>query len=68
MEVLARGSEEEAEPAGGQTIKPRADNTVEDELIEIVTMLKGNKTMGEAHDDVQIEGIGGDVPPHVHKI
>ena len=41
---------------------------MEDELIEIVTMLTGNKTIGDAHDDVQFEGIGGDVPPHVHKI
>ena len=40
---------------------------MEDGLIEIVTMLKGNKTMGDAHDDVQFEGIGGDVPLHVHK-
>ena len=31
-------------------------------------MLKNNKTMGDAHDDVQLEGIGGDAPPHVHKI
>ena len=23
--------------------------------------------MGGAHDDVQFEGIGGDVPLHVHK-
>ena len=31
-------------------------------------MLKNNNTMGDAHDDVQLEGIGGDPPPHVHKI
>ena len=36
-----------------------ADNTVGDGLIEIVTMLKENKTMSDAHNDV---------PPHAHKI
>ena len=69
-EVLARGREEEGEPADGQAIMPCADNTVEDGRNEIVTMLNDNKTVGYAHNDVQFEGIGGDVPPqpHVHKI
>jgi hypothetical protein len=36
---VARGREEEANPADQQTIKPNADNTGEDGLIEIVTLL-----------------------------
>ena len=52
--------EEEANPANGQTIKPYADNTVEDGLIDIVSM-------GDAHVDAQFEGIGRDVPLHGHK-
>ena len=67
-EVLARGREKEGEPADGHAIRPRADNTVEDGLNKIVTMLKDNKTVGDAHNDVQFEGNGGDIPPHVHKI
>ena len=56
-EVLGR--EEEEEPADEQAIRPRADNTVGDGLIEIVTMLKENKPMSNAHNDV---------PPHAHKM
>ena len=40
---------------------------MEDGLIKIVTLLKDNKTMGDAHDDAQFEGIGGDVPLYAHK-
>ena len=31
-------------------------------------MSNDNKTMGDAHDDVQFERIGGEVPLHVQKI
>jgi hypothetical protein len=67
-EVLARGRKEGGEPADGQAIRPRSDNTVEDGLSEIVTMFKDNKTVGDTHNDAQFEGIGEDVPPHVHGI
>ena len=67
-EVLARGREEEGEPAEGEAIRPRADNTVEDGLNKIVTMLKDNKSVGDAYNDVEFEGIGGDVRQHVYKI
>jgi hypothetical protein len=39
-----------AKPANGKTIKPRADTTVEDGLVEIIALLKDKRTMSDAHD------------------